>query len=64
MYVIFDRSHVTLRNVQARFCCQQDSLQAYIERCHLVQTHRLQYTRSHSSMSLDMARLTASDNYS
>ena len=30
MHVIFDRSHVTVRNVQARCCCQQDSLQAYI----------------------------------
>ena len=28
--VIFDRSHVTVRNVQARCCYQQDSLQAYI----------------------------------
>ena len=30
MHVIFDRSHVTDRNVQARCCYQQDSLQAYI----------------------------------
>ena len=30
MHVIFDRSHVTVRNVQVRCCCQQDSLQAYI----------------------------------
>ena len=30
MHVIFDCSHMTVRNVQARCCCQQDSLQAYI----------------------------------
>ena len=29
MHVIFDRSHMTVRNVQAR-CYQQDSLKAYI----------------------------------
>ena len=44
MHVIFDRSHVTVRNVQERCCCQQDSLKAYIGRlpsCHPAQTHRL-----------------------
>ena len=32
IHVIFDRSHVTVRNVQfqARCCCQQDLLPAYI----------------------------------
>ena len=30
MQVIFDCSHVTVRNVQDRCCCQQDLLQAYI----------------------------------
>ena len=30
MHVTFDRSHVTVRNVQMCCCCQQDSLQAYI----------------------------------
>ena len=30
MHVIFDRSHVTVRNVRMRCCCQQDLLQAYI----------------------------------
>ena len=29
MHVIFDRSHVTVRNVQVCCCCQQDLLQAY-----------------------------------
>ena len=28
--MIFDQSHMTVRNVQAHCCCQQDSLQAYI----------------------------------
>ena len=30
MHVIFDRSHVTVRNEQVHCYCQQDSLQAYI----------------------------------
>ena len=30
MHVIFDHSHMAVRNVQARFCCQQDLSQAYI----------------------------------
>ena len=29
-YVIFDRSHMTVCNVQACCCCWQDSLKAYI----------------------------------
>ena len=32
MHVIFDHNHVTVRNTQARYCCQQDSLLAYIGR--------------------------------
>ena len=28
--MIFDRSHVTVRNMQERCYCQQESLQAYI----------------------------------
>ena len=30
MHVIFDHSHVTVHNVQACSCCQQDLLQVYI----------------------------------
>ena len=30
MHVMFDRSHVTVRNVQAHCYCQQDLLQVYI----------------------------------
>ena len=28
--MIFDRSHMTVHNVQEHCCCQQESLQAYI----------------------------------
>ena len=31
MHVTFDRTHMTVGNGQENCCCQQDSLQAYIE---------------------------------
>ena len=54
MHVIFDRSHVTVCNVQERCCYQQDSLRAYIGWLHYlasvdaplaVDSHRCRHAR-------------------